>query len=77
MDPSELAGVDEDLDSASANIDYVQENIIELQNDLIAIDDAKSDGDTLEAHSIIASSTLRESKYLLEHILDMVLNLVR
>lgn len=68
--------VEEDLDSISANIDYVQENIVELQNDLIAVDDAKSEGDTLEAHTIIASSSPREAKYLLEHLLDLVLNLV-
>lgn len=72
----EIATIDEDLDSISANIDYVQENIVELQNDLIAVDDTKAEGDTLEAHSIIASSSPRESKYLLEHLLDLVLNLV-
>lgn len=76
IDPEELATIDEDLDSAAANIDYVQENILELQNDLIAVDDVKSEGDTLEAHTIIASSSTRESKYLLEHLLDMVLSLV-
>ena len=73
----ELRSIDEDLDSISANIDYVQENIVELQNDLIAVDDSKCDGDTVEAHTIIASSSPRESKYLLEHLLDLVLNLVR
>lgn len=55
----------------------MQENIVELQNDLIAVDDAKSEGDTLEAHTIITSSSPREAKYLLEHLLDLVLNLVR
>lgn len=49
---------------------------MELQNDLIAVEDTKSEGDTLEAHAIIASSSPRESKYLLEHLLDLVLNLV-
>lgn len=72
----EVSSIEEDLDSVSANIDYVQENIVELQNDLIAVDDTKSDGDTLEAHTIIASSSPREAKYLLEHFLDLVLNLV-
>ena len=76
LDASELASVDEDLDSVSAHIEYVQENIVELQNDLIALDDSKSDGDTMEAHVIITSSSPRESKYLLEHLLDMVLDLV-
>lgn len=71
----EVSSIEEDLDSVSANIDYVQENIVELQNDLIAVDDTKSDGDTLEAHTIIASSSPREAKYLLEHFLDLVLNL--
>lgn len=68
--------VEEDLDSILANIDYVQENIVELQNDLIAVDDTKSEGDTLEAHTIITSSSPREAKYLLEHLLDLVLHLV-
>ena len=76
LDPSELASVEEDMDSVSAHIEYVQENIIELQNDLIALDDSKSDGDTVEAHAIITSSSPREAKYLLEHLLDMVLDLV-
>ena len=60
----------------SAHIEYVQENIVELQNDLIALDDSKSDGDTVEAHAIITTSSPRESKYLLEHLLDMVLDQV-
>ncbi len=72
----ELASIEEDIDSISANIDYVQENIVELQNDLIVVDDTKSDGDTVDAHSIITASSPRESKYLLEHILDLALNLV-
>lgn len=76
VDASELASLDEDLDSVSAHIEYVQENIVELQNDLIALDDSKSDGDTVEAHAIITASTPRESKYLLEHLLDMVLDQV-
>ena len=70
----ELTSVDEDLDSISAHIDYVQENIVELQNDLIALDDSKSDNDTIEAHAIITACTPREAKYLLEHLLDMALN---
>ena len=76
VDASELTSLDEDLDSVSAHIEYVQENIVELQNDLIALDDSKSDGDTVEAHAIITASTPRESKYLLEHLLDMVLDQV-
>ncbi len=69
--------MEEDLDSATANIDYVQENIVELQNDMIALDDSKADGDTVEAQSIINACSPREAKYLLEHLLDMVLGLVR
>ena len=76
IDISELSSINEDLDSVTAHVEYVQENIVELQNDLITLDDAKSDGDTIEAHAIITSSSPREAKYLLEHLLDMVLNLV-
>ncbi len=76
VDAAELASIEEDLDSATANIDYVQENIVELQNDLIALDDSKVDGDTMEAQSIINACSPREAKYLLEHLLDVALNLV-
>ena len=41
QDLEELRSVDEDLDSLLANVEYVQSNIVELQNDLIAIDDSK------------------------------------
>ena len=50
---------------------------MELQNELIVMDDTKTDGDTLEAHTIITSCSPREAKYLLEHLLDTVLSLVR
>ena len=33
--------MDEDIDSTAAHIEYVQENILELQNDLIAVEDSK------------------------------------
>ena len=36
----------------------------------------QSDSDTVEAHAIISSCGPRDAKYLLEHVLDMVLNLV-
>ncbi len=71
-----MAGIEEDIDSVTANVEYVQENIVELQNDLIAVDDVKCDGDTIDAHSLISSCSPKEAKYLLEHLLDLVLNLV-
>jgi len=64
------------MDSLSANIEYVQENIVELQTDLIAMDDVKCDGDTVDSHFLITSCSPKEAKYLLEHLLDLVLNLV-
>ena len=76
VDDSELAILAEDLDSASASIEYAQEKIVEIQNNLIAMDDSMPDGDTVEAHAIITASSPRESKYLLEHLLDMVLDQV-
>ena len=33
--------MDEDLDSLLANVEYIQGNIVELQNELIAVDDSK------------------------------------
>ena len=37
----EVTRVDEDLDSTAAHIEYVQENILEIQNNLIAVEDSK------------------------------------
>eukprot|EP00731_Ephydatia_muelleri_P035250 Em0109g5a len=54
VDSDEVTSVDEDLDSVTANIEYVQQNILELQNELIAVEDARTgEGDTVGAHSII------------------------
>ncbi len=75
VDSTELASIEEDVDSTTAHIEYIQENIVELQNDLIALDDSKSEGDTVEAQSIINAASPREAKYLLEHLLDLVLSL--
>ena len=44
QDPEELQSVEEDLDSLLANVEYIQGNIVELQNDLIAVDDSKVRG---------------------------------
>ncbi|KAL5491779.1 hypothetical protein EMCRGX_G017137 [Ephydatia muelleri] len=76
FDSDEVTSVDEDLDSVNANIEYVQQNILELQNELIAVEDARTgEGDTVEAHSIIMSCNPRECKYIMEHLLDLVLHL--
>ena len=41
QDPEELTSIEEDLDSLLANVEYIQSNIVELQNELIAVDDSK------------------------------------
>ena len=38
-------GHEEDLDSVTANIEYVQQNILDLQNELIAVEDARVGND--------------------------------
>ena len=76
VDSDEVTSVDEDLDSVTANIEYVQQNILELQNELIAVEDARTvEGDTVEAHGIIMSCNPRECKYIMEHLLDLILHL--
>ncbi|CAI8047575.1 Kinesin-like protein KIF21A [Geodia barretti] len=74
-DPEELQSIEEDLDSLLANVEYIQSNIVELQNELIAVDDSKSDSDTMEAHAIITQCAPRDAKYLLEHLMTMTLSL--
>ena len=41
QDSDEVTSVEEDLDSVTANVEYVQQNILELQNELIAVEDAR------------------------------------
>nr|XP_002732855.2 PREDICTED: kinesin-like protein KIF21A-like [Saccoglossus kowalevskii] len=59
----------EQIDSISANIDYVQENIQECQANLVEMTETKDEGESLEATAVINSCTLTEGRYLLEHFL--------
>eukprot|EP00731_Ephydatia_muelleri_P014595 Em0008g315a len=77
VDSDEVTSVDEAWDSVTApNIEYVPTEHPGAANELIAVEDARTgEGDTVEAHSIIMSCNPRECKYIMEHLLDLVLHL--
>ena len=50
----------------TANIEYVQQNILELKNELIAVEDAR-------VGNVVCNP--RECKYIMEHLLHLVGNM--
>ncbi|XP_077987071.1 kinesin-like protein KIF21A [Glandiceps talaboti] len=71
-----MRDLNEQVDSISANIDYVQESIQECQANLVEITETKAwdgadDSESLEVNAVINSCTLSEARYMLEHFLTL------
>ncbi|KAM4677060.1 kinesin-like protein KIF21A isoform 4-T4 [Discoglossus pictus] len=66
--------LNEELESLSANIDYINDNISECQANIMQMEEAKEEGDTLDVTAIISSCTLLEARYLLDHFLSMAVS---
>ncbi|XP_064417553.1 kinesin-like protein KIF21A isoform X2 [Latimeria chalumnae] len=66
--------VNEELESLTANIDYVNDNISECQANIMQMEEAKEEGETVDVSAVITSCTLTEARYLLDHFLSMAIN---
>ncbi|XP_031438315.1 kinesin-like protein KIF21A isoform X2 [Clupea harengus] len=69
-----LASLSEELESLSANIDYINDNIAECQANIMQMEEAKEEGDTVDVSAVISSCTLSEARLLLDHLLSMAIN---
>ncbi|XP_075455868.1 kinesin-like protein KIF21A isoform X5 [Ascaphus truei] len=69
-----IHNLNEEMESLSANIDYINDSISDCQANIMQMEEAKEEADTLDITAIIRSCTLTEARYLLDHFLLMAVN---
>uniref|UniRef100_UPI003AAAB3F9 kinesin-like protein KIF21A n=1 Tax=Centroberyx gerrardi TaxID=166262 RepID=UPI003AAAB3F9 len=69
-----LASLNEEMESLSANIDYINDSIAECQANIMQMEEAKEEGDTVDVTAVISSCNLSEARFLLDHFLSMAIN---
>ncbi|KAM7378053.1 hypothetical protein PAMA_013111 [Pampus argenteus] len=69
-----LASLNEELESLSANIDYINDSIADCQANIMQMEEAKEEGDTVDVTAVISSCNLSEARFLLDHFMTMALN---
>lgn len=66
--------LDELIDGSNANIEYVQEQIVECQSGIMEVMEGKEEIDAVGAAAVIEQCSLREAKYMLEHFINLAIN---
>ncbi|XP_034382277.1 kinesin-like protein KIF21A isoform X2 [Cyclopterus lumpus] len=69
-----LASLNEELESLSANIDYINDSIAECQANIMQMEEAKEEGDTVDVTAVISSCNLSEARFLLDHFMNMAIS---
>ncbi|XP_031419868.1 LOW QUALITY PROTEIN: kinesin-like protein KIF21A [Clupea harengus] len=69
-----VQSLSEELESLGANIDYINDSIADCQANIMQMEEAKEEGDTVEISAVISSCTLSESRFLMDHFMTMVIN---
>ncbi|XP_069705904.1 kinesin-like protein KIF21A isoform X6 [Phaenicophaeus curvirostris] len=69
-----VQNINEEMESLSANIDYINDSISDCQANIMQMEEAKEEGETLDVTAVINACTLTEARYLLDHFLTMGIN---
>ncbi|XP_053372080.1 kinesin-like protein KIF21A isoform X4 [Clarias gariepinus] len=69
-----IQSLNEELESLLANIDYINDSIAECQANIMQMEEAKEEGETMDVSAVISSCTLSEARFLLEHFMSMAIN---
>ncbi|XP_069085848.1 kinesin-like protein KIF21A isoform X3 [Pleurodeles waltl] len=69
-----IHNISEEMESLNANIDYINDSISECQANIMQMEEAKDEGETMNVTAVISSCTLAEARYLLDHFLLMAVN---
>ncbi|XP_070785480.1 kinesin-like protein KIF21A [Enoplosus armatus] len=69
-----LSSLNEELESLSANIDYINDSIADCQANIMQMEEAKEEGDTVDVTAVISSCNLSEARFLLDHFMTMAIN---
>ncbi|XP_067420525.1 kinesin-like protein KIF21A isoform X7 [Emydura macquarii macquarii] len=66
-----IHNINEEMESLTANIDYINDSISDCQANIMQMEEAKEEGETLDVTAVINACTLTEARYLLDHFLTM------
>ncbi|KAL7868015.1 hypothetical protein SRHO_G00093990 [Serrasalmus rhombeus] len=66
--------LNEELESLLANIDYINDSIADCQANIMQMEEAKEEGETVDVSAVIGSCTLSEARFLLDHFMSMAIN---
>uniref|UniRef100_A0A3B4X4W3 Kinesin family member 21A n=1 Tax=Seriola lalandi dorsalis TaxID=1841481 RepID=A0A3B4X4W3_SERLL len=66
--------LNEEVDALTANIDYINDSIADCQANIMQMEEAKEEGDTVDVSAVISSCTLAEARFLLDHFMSMAIN---
>ncbi|KAM5289240.1 kinesin-like protein KIF21A isoform 7-T7 [Ctenodactylus gundi] len=66
-----VVNINEEMESLTANIDYINDSISDCQANIMQMEEAKEEGETLDVTAVINACTLTEARYLLDHFLSM------
>ncbi|KAJ8372603.1 hypothetical protein AAFF_G00281100 [Aldrovandia affinis] len=69
-----VLSLNEEVESLMANIDYINDSIAECQANIMQMEEAKEEGDVVDAVAVISSCTLTEARFLLDHFMSMVIS---
>ncbi|XP_072829096.1 kinesin-like protein KIF21A isoform X2 [Vicugna pacos] len=69
-----VVNISEEMESLTANIDYINDSISDCQANIMQMEEAKEEGETLDVTAVINACTLTEARYLLDHFLSMGIN---
>ncbi|XP_057711705.1 kinesin-like protein KIF21A isoform X2 [Corythoichthys intestinalis] len=69
-----LASFNEELESLGANIDYINDGIADCQANIMQMEEAKEEGDTVDLTAVVSSCSLSEARFLLDHFMTMAIN---
>lgn len=69
-----VTSLNEELESLSANIDYINDSIADCQANIMQMEEAKDEGDPGDVTAVISSCSLSEARFLLDHFLAMAIN---
>ncbi|XDV25320.1 hypothetical protein PO909_029252, partial [Leuciscus waleckii] len=69
-----VVSLNEEMESLTANIDYINDSIADCQANIMQMEEAKEEGDTVDVSAVISTCTLSEARVLLDHFLSMAIN---
>ncbi|KAL0962790.1 hypothetical protein UPYG_G00345490 [Umbra pygmaea] len=69
-----VLSLNEEMDALAANIEYINDSITDCQANIMQMEEAKEEGDTVDVTAMISACNLSEARFLLDHFLHMAIN---